>query len=633
MNDLKSELITASRQYDTGTEGFERLRRKRARKDLSERVGVSVTALVVAGIAVAILFKAFGGTGTVPAAAPSANGELLYAKKVGSGWSLFAADPVSGTERQVTHGYRDYDNAWSPDGSRIIYQSQDRETDETSLFIANADGSGARNLGIDGGSPSWSPDGSHIVYQGPGGAIWTSLPDGRQAEQLTTPPPGSGTNRPNDFHPVWSPDGEMLAFTRTNPEAGRDELRVLTRSGEETLVTTGDPDGYIGAVDWSPDGSTIVFAGVVTAPEGAAAATNSHVFTIPASGGEPTQLTQNMDGRGWNTYPTWSPDGTKIAYVDDSRGKIVVMNPDGSSKQDLAVQPGDDSIVYLNWGTHTAADPAEPEASPEALPASPSGTLYFERFTDQRRHIVSLDLSTGEERELTAGANDQGARVNSRGDIAYSSNGELAIVGKEPDQSGLRAGDAHGYYPMTWLPGGSELLLYHHFGDVDGELIIMDPATGDTRDAGLPVSGGSIYSVEYSPQGTAAYTAAEDETGTLLYVLHVCDTAGACPVVTDLDAMDATWNPSGNRLAFTSEFDIWTINPDGSNPTRLTDVGDGRTASDPRWSPEDPRWSPDGRWIAYSLNGNIWAMRSDGSEPRAIIRAGDVGLTDWAAGS
>jgi len=48
------------------------------------------------------------------------NGDLLYAKRLNDGWSLFTLDPEPGIERQITHGYRDYGADWSPDGTRIV---------------------------------------------------------------------------------------------------------------------------------------------------------------------------------------------------------------------------------------------------------------------------------------------------------------------------------------------------------------------------------------------------------------------------------------------------------------------------------------------------------------------------------
>jgi len=59
-----------------------------------------------------------------------------------------------------------WDPAWSPDGGRIVFVSNDAGSDD--IWIVNADGSGIRNLTIGSGAwdkrPSWSPDGTRIVF-------------------------------------------------------------------------------------------------------------------------------------------------------------------------------------------------------------------------------------------------------------------------------------------------------------------------------------------------------------------------------------------------------------------------------------------------------------------------------------
>lgn len=70
------------------------------------------------------------------------------------------------------------------------------------------------------------------------------------------------------------------------------------------------------------------------------------------------------------------------------------------------------------------------------------------------------------------------------------------------------------------------------------------------------------------------------------------------------------WSPKGDRIAYCRQeggFQIYSINPDGSNDTRLTSEG----------SNEHPRWSPDGRFITFSSTRGgpegIYVMRADGS--------------------
>jgi Tol biopolymer transport system component len=86
------------------------------------------------------------------------------------------------------------------------------------------------------------------------------------------------------------------------------------------------------------------------------------------------------------------------------------------------------------------------------------------------------------------------------------------------------------------------------------------------------------------------------------------------------DACGPAWSPDGKKIAFyafglsnpSRNPEIWTMDPDGSNQRRLTDHG------------LDPTWSPDGRQIAFASKRDgvfqIYAVNSDGSNPRRLTK-------------
>jgi TolB protein len=113
--------------------------------------------------------------------------------------------------RLISGGVNTYP-VWSPDGKRIAFRRMLGETN-SEVFVANADGSDARNLTNDpafDGWPAWSPDGKKIAFASNRGnqnyQIYIMNPDG-SGIQLVARTEGRGTA------PKWSPDGKTIYFT------------------------------------------------------------------------------------------------------------------------------------------------------------------------------------------------------------------------------------------------------------------------------------------------------------------------------------------------------------------------------------------------------------------------------------
>jgi Tol biopolymer transport system component len=326
-----------------------------------------VTIVVALAVPVALILGAFvvlrdrgritpegeGGTGAVPT-----NGDLLYAKRVDNGWSLFTIDPATGLERQITHGYRDYGSDWSPDGTRIVYDSESPNGGD-GIWVANADGSDATKLIDDGSFPAWSPDGSTIAFaradlsktvsfgSGSSGTpfyLYAIDADGTNVRRLTE-------GDLSDYAPAWSPDGSRIAFLRVNGGGGGG-LYVMNADGSSQRRIAGPELEIFGAPAWSPDGDSIAVA--VNGTEGG---DPGGIMLVPADGSAPPAMLPGTEATypDYDSNPAWSPDGRWIAYVHSYHGTVTVVHPDGSGRWSLSIDPGSDSIEELAWGVAAPA--------------------------------------------------------------------------------------------------------------------------------------------------------------------------------------------------------------------------------------------------------------------------------------
>jgi len=136
--------------------------------------------------------------------------------------------------------------------------------------------------------------------------------------------------------------------TRLLIQKGVENLFILDADGSETQVTeqlTGF-DALLGSsrpagATISPDGSRIVFAGLTTKREEWRSCHDGALFAVAADGG-PAELLwrSHVPQNGIVMFPTFSPDGTRIAFTDgycDSSHSVWVMNADGSDAHQVLV--------------------------------------------------------------------------------------------------------------------------------------------------------------------------------------------------------------------------------------------------------------------------------------------------------
>jgi Tol biopolymer transport system component len=262
-------------------------------------------------------------------------------------YEIYTMNPDGAEQANLTnHPSQDYNPAWSPDGTRMAFGS-DRDGNGE-LYIIDVNGSGLIRLTNEAEgdyAPAWSPDGTQVAF--------STFRDGNEKDYFNSEiyiMKSNGTdlirltnNLINDFFPAWSPDGTKIIFFS---EQNGVEINLINSDGSGLVRLA---SGY--SPSWSPDGTKIAFVGVnstylerwnpkfmlINYRYDTIFSPNAHtdIYTMNADGSGITNLTNTP---GWSdAAPTWSPDGSQIAFQSSHTGnsEIYIVDVQGGKQVNL----------------------------------------------------------------------------------------------------------------------------------------------------------------------------------------------------------------------------------------------------------------------------------------------------------
>ena len=288
------------------------------------------------------------------------NSRVAFVSLISGNWQLCTIKPDGTGFFQVTNLPSTPDDGWlpsiSPDGQRIVFNFNTGNGPD--LYVVNIDGTNLQQLTNDQSSfwARWSPDGKTLVFTTfaglPAAVIATMAADGSGQRTYLTPAIWDSVGA------YFTPDGKQIVFG-SSLGGFVSAAWIMNADGSHRRRLT---QAVVKAQPWgiSPDGKHILaYSNQDTPPF-----YRSDVIVMNLDGsqlkhlGVPPQFHHDL-------YPSYSPDGKKIAFISDRFATditqftygtfdLFTMNPDGSDVTDvlpaIASCPFDGNCAQPLWG-------------------------------------------------------------------------------------------------------------------------------------------------------------------------------------------------------------------------------------------------------------------------------------------
>ncbi len=311
-------------------------------------------------VVAALTTLGLGGVGGPAQAKVSGpNGRIAFSRydpSIGDGFT-YTMNPDGSHVRPLFPSFASGSPHWSPDGSKVAVISglgiPCPPTCTGNTVIINPDTGRYRVLASQG-FPAvstfcyiWSPDATHFACDGENdsdstvnGVYTIRSSDGGGLTRITNA--GGGDDIPIDY----SPNGKQIVFGRTGPFHTCDKRSALfvvnvDGSGLQRITPWGfcDDDG-----SWSPDGTKIAFV-----------KTDGSIFVVHPDGTGLAKIPLATHNRSFAGDVGWSPDGKKIVFLlfTQTGEGIATANADGSNVQQVTTTTTFDN--QPDWGPHRLA--------------------------------------------------------------------------------------------------------------------------------------------------------------------------------------------------------------------------------------------------------------------------------------